>query len=53
MKGTEGEVKICLVDDANTVASYSAASMVTCGRCGVKADNATVLCEPGLHSDIT
>ena len=53
MKGTQEEVRICLLDDANAVASYSVAPKINCGRCGVKANKATVLCELGLHSDIS
>jgi hypothetical protein len=53
MKGAQGDVKVCLIDDANALAPYSTAPKVTCGRCVVKANNATALCEPGLHSDIT
>jgi len=53
MKGARRDVKVCLIDDAKALAPYSTAPTVACGRCGVKANDAAVLCEPGLHSDVT
>jgi hypothetical protein len=53
MKSAARRDKICLVDDANAVSRYSSAPTVICGRCGVKANDASLVCEPGLHSDVT
>lgn len=53
MKGTRGTRKICQVDDAKTYAKLAADPTITCGRCGLKAHDASQVCEVGIHSDVT
>ena len=53
MKDEREGRKICVINDPNEYAKLSAAPMVTCGMCGAKAHDASFVCEPGLHSDVT
>lgn len=53
MKGERKGRKICLIDDSHEYANLSAAAVVTCGKCGAKAREASLVCEPGIHSDVT
>ncbi len=53
MAGEREGRKICLIDDPNEYARFAAAPTVTCGMCGAKAHDASLVCEPGVHSDVT
>ena len=45
MRGGKWNDKICTINDVGQVRSLSAHAMVTCGRCGAKANDPANVCD--------
>lgn len=45
--------KMCQTHDSRELDEMSASGSVTCGMCGARANNASFVCEAGIHSDVT